>query len=266
MVSALQVEALVFEYEAGPRALDGVSLALEPGELLIAIGPNGSGKSTLLRCCAGQLAPRVGRILLGNRDIAAVAPRARAVSIAVVPQFLPRLPDVGVRDFVLGGRYAHYGRWRGPSHADFGAVHDALEACDAGDLAARRMNELSGGQRQRVLIARAVAQEAQVLLVDEPTSSLDPEHQIRVFELLARLTREGRGAIVVTHELNLASQFATRLVLLDRGRVVANGDAESVLRREVLVPVYGPHLHFGRIDPRRPFVVPWREPTPDAGG
>jgi iron complex transport system ATP-binding protein len=121
------------------------------------------------------------------------------------------------------------------------------------------MSELSGGQRQRVVIARAIAQDAPVLLVDEPTSSLDPEHQIGVFELLAGLVKRGRTVLVVTHELNLAAQFASRIVVLDRGRVVADGSVEEILRREVLAPVYGERLYFGRTQGAgaRPFVLPW---------
>ena len=139
--------------------------------------------------------------------------------------------------------------------------------------AERPLSELSGGQLQRVLIARALAQQADVLLVDEPTSSLDPEHQIGVFELVARLTREGRAAVVVTHELNLASQFATRLLLINEGRAVAEGTVDEVLRKEVLEPVYGRHLAYGTLpvrtgprageshaDEQRPFVVPWLRP------
>ena len=129
------------------------------------------------------------------------------------------------------------------------------------DLGGRLMTELSGGQRQRVLVARALAQEARVWLVDEPTASLDPEHQIHVFGLISRTVQHDRAAIVVTHDLNLASQFATRLALVDDGRLVAEGTVEEVLRREVLEPVYGPALHFGTRrhadGSERPFVLPW---------
>lgn len=260
-MSLLVAQALGLEYPGPLRALEGVDLALEPGELVAVIGPNGSGKSTLLRCFAGLLQPSSGCVFLRGRPLAEVGVRERARELAVVPQFLPELPDVLASDFVLGGRYAHHRRWSGARARDHESVREALAACDAGDLGARRMSELSGGQRQRVLVARAVAQEARVLLVDEPTSALDPEHQLRVFALLGGLAGRGRAALVATHDLNLASQFASRLVLLDAGRVAADGPVERVLRREVLEPVYGPHLFYGRAEDERgarAFVLPWR--------
>jgi iron complex transport system ATP-binding protein len=247
------------------RALDGVDLALRAGELVVAIGPNGSGKSTLVKLLAGLLEPQSGSVLLEGRPLASFDPRERARRIAVVPQFLPALPEVRVEDFVLGGRYARLDRWKTIHREDRRIVADALEQCDAVDLLERGMTELSGGQRQRVLIARALAQEARVLLVDEPTNALDPEHQIRVFDLVARLRSTDRCALVVTHDLNLASQYATELVLLQNGRVAAQGDVEHVLQPAVLQPVYGENLYFGRWpadgerkDAGRPFVLPRR--------
>jgi iron complex transport system ATP-binding protein len=227
------------------------------------IGPNGSGKSTLLRCFAGLLRPTSGEVLWEGRALGSLTPRERARRIAVVPQFLPALPDVRVFDFVLGGRYAHTLRFAGAGAADHRAVRVALEECDAADLAERTMTELSGGQRQRVLVARALAQEAQVLLIDEPTNSLDPEHQIQVFDLIASSTRRGRTALVVTHDLNLAAQYATRLVLLQAGRIAACGDVSEVLTPSVLHPVYGEHLVFATLPgaaggPPQTVVVPRR--------
>jgi iron complex transport system ATP-binding protein len=269
VVSQVLVEATGIEhvYPGPQRALAGVDLELRSGELLAVIGPNGSGKSTLVRCLAGLIVPTCGAVALSGAELASLRPRDRALRVAVVPQYLPALPDLTVEAFALGGRYAWLDRWRGPRAEDVEAVRRALEDCDAGDLGERLMGELSGGQRQRVLIARALAQEAGALLVDEPTSSLDPEHQVRVFALLERLVRAGRGVLVVTHDLNLASQFAQRIALLGGGRVVASGTVEQVLRREVLEPVYGPHLHYGRGPGARPFVLPWleRDPGPQSG-
>jgi iron complex transport system ATP-binding protein len=255
----VRAEDLVYDYPGPLRALDSVALELGGGELVALIGPNGSGKSTLVRCLAGLARGTRGRVTVDDRAVETLSPAERAVRIAVVPQFLPHLFDVRVDDFVLGGRYAHVDRWRGPTRSDRDAVETALGDCDAADLAPRGMSELSGGQRQRVVIARAVAQQAPVLLVDEPTSSLDPEHQVRVFELLTRIARRGNAVLVVTHELNLAGQFATRLVVLDRGRVVASGAADEILRPAVLSPVYGSRLYFGRTEgaESKPFVLPW---------
>jgi iron complex transport system ATP-binding protein len=253
---------VAYDYPGPLRALDSVDLDLHAGELAVVIGPNGSGKSTLVKVLAGLVEPREGEVRIDGRPLAAFTPRERARRIAVVPQFLPALPEVLVADFVLSGRYARMERWKAAGTLDRRAVDRALEACDAADLACRGMTELSGGQRQRVLVARAVAQEAAVLLVDEPTNALDPEHQIRVFDLLASLRSEERAALVVTHDLNLAAQYATRLVLMDRGRIVADGEPRAVLERRVLEPVYGSHLFYGAWPEasglRGPFVLPCR--------
>jgi iron complex transport system ATP-binding protein len=263
VVSVLQGAELHYAFPDGPVAVAGVDIALQAGELLVVIGPNGSGKSTLVRLLGGLLVPRHGTVTIGERALRSFDQRARARELAVVPQGLAALPEVTVERFVLGGRYAHIGRWRGAQAADLAAVQAALADADVADLAARRLTELSGGQRQRVLVARALASHARRLLVDEPTAALDLEHQLRVFALLARLAQRGRAVLVVTHDVNLASQFAGRVALLDRGRIVACGTPDAVLRRQVLEPVYGRHLHYGRLPGpgARPFVLPWLEPA-----
>ncbi|MCE9594813.1 MAG: ABC transporter ATP-binding protein [Planctomycetes bacterium] len=259
MVNHLVAKDLCFEYHGGIRALAGASVEIARGELVAVIGPNGSGKSTFLRCLAGLLVPSSGSVTVDGEGVVALPPRERACRIAVVPQFLPRLLDVRVSDFVLGGRYAHLGRWRSATQHDRAVVRSSLERCDSFDVADRLMSELSGGQRQRVLVARAIAQEAGLLLVDEPTNSLDPEHQLAVFRSIADLVAGGRAALVVTHDLNLASQFATRVLVMQNGRTVTDGAVDRVLTPEVLEPVYGPHLFFGRFSSGRPIVVPWAD-------
>jgi iron complex transport system ATP-binding protein len=256
VVNQLVAREVSFEYPGPQRALDGVSLELARGELVSLVGPNGSGKSTLLRCLAGLAQPLSGSVELDGTSLGQWNARERALRVAVVPQFLPSLHDVTVEDFVLGGRYARIDRWAGPKAVDREALDRALEACDALECVGRAMSELSGGQRQRVVVARAVAQEAPVLLVDEPTTSLDPDHQVTVFELLARLACDGRIVLVVTHELNLAAQFSASMAVLSRGKLVARGSVDQMMRPEVLVPVYGERLHFGKLDDGRPFVVP----------
>ncbi len=255
----LAARSLGFAYPGPVPALAGVDLEVRRGELLFVIGPNGSGKSTLLRILAGLLAPQSGAVTLDGAPLASFAPRERARRIALVPQFLPHLSEVLVCDFVLGGRYARVPRWKTVSLEDRRIAETALRACNAQGLALRALDELSGGQRQRVLVARAIAQEAGILLVDEPTNALDPEHQIQVLDLVAGLAADGRSVVVVTHDLNLASQYATRLVLLDHGRTVIEGPTERVLSRAVLEPIYGRNLQYGAwTDPdgsARPFVL-----------
>ena len=166
-----------------------------------------------------------------------------------------------MRDFTAHGRYAHQGLLARPSPEDREAIELALEEADLTELAERPLAELSGGQRQRALIARALAQQAGLLLVDEPTTALDPGHQIAVMELLATLTRGGRAVVVVTHDLNLASQFTTRVALLQDGTKVADAAPAEVLVRPVLEPVYGSVLRYADWpvpQGTRPVVLPWR--------
>jgi len=257
-----------------------VGLELAAGELVCVIGPNGSGRSTLLRLCAGLLAPLAGRVELEGHDLTTLPARERACRLAFVPQGLQALPDLDVRTFVLGGRYAHLSRWAGvfarTTPADRTAVESALAEADVGTLAERRLEELSLGQFQRVRVARALAQEAPLLLFDEPTAALDPEHQVRLFQLIERLVASGRAALVVTHELSLASRFAHRVLVLDAGRIQTRGTPAEVFRPEVLRPVFGRHLHYGPgpragEGPGRPLVVPWPaapdpEPAPGPAG
>lgn len=261
MVTLLEAKGVEFAYPGPVVALRGVDLALRAGELLAVIGPNGSGKSTLLKCLGGLIVPSGGAVMLEEKDLSTHDCLVRARRLAIVPQYLPLLPDVRVLHFVLGGRYSWLERWRGWQAHDLEVARAALVQCDAAELESRLMSDLSGGQRQRVLLARSLAQEAKILLVDEPTNSLDPEHQVRVFALVRRLADEGKAVLVITHDLNLASQFATRVALLNEGRIVADGSVERVLERSVLTPVYGEHLHFGSVTDHggftRPIVLPW---------
>jgi iron complex transport system ATP-binding protein len=273
VVELIEGSGLTFSYPTGLLALDGVDLVADRGELLCIAGPNGAGKSTLLKLLAGIEPPSGGTVRFEGVDLARMKPKVRARRVALLPQTLRALPDVTVERFVSYGRYAHQvsllGLFARPTVDDASAVARALEQADAADLAQRLLTELSNGQRQRALVARALAQQAELLLVDEPTNALDPEHQVAVFELFARLSCEGHCAIVVTHDLNLASQFATRVVLLEGGRKVADGVPREVLAREVLEPVYGSRLAYGMHQAeggeRRPFIVPWRDETPPGG-
>ena len=259
----LQLRGLKFTHASARSAcLAGVDLELRAGELVALIGPNGAGKSTLLRLAAGLLQPSSGEVRCRAGVVRDLSSRRRAKELALVPQGLVRWPGSRVEEFVAGGRYAHRGMLAAPGEADRVAITEALAAAGLVGEASRSLAELSGGQRQRALIARALAQETPLLLVDEPTNSLDPSHQLSIFEWLGRMTCEGRGVLVVTHDLNLASQFATRLALLTEGRIVASGTPAEVLRPEVLAPVYGSRLRYGRLpsplEPgERPYVLPW---------
>jgi len=259
----LSAHTLDYEYPGPVRAVANVDLEVVGDELVCILGPNGSGKSTLLRMLAGVLPPQRGHVELNGRRLETFSPRERARAVALVPQSLSAVPAITLRNFVLGGRYGHLDRWRRSDAHGLGMVERALAAADMEGQGERLLTEISGGQRQRVMIARALAQEADVLLVDEPTNSLDPGHQLSIFELIADQVRTGHGVLVVTHDLNLASQFATRLVLMNQGSIQAQGNAEEVLRPEVLSPIYGDTLRFGQWPGadggiRRPYALPWR--------
>lgn len=239
---------------ARERVLHGVDLEVRGSAVHAIVGPNGAGKTTLLRVLAGLLRPSAGTAEVGDTPIASLSPKARARSIAIVPQGLEAVPPMSVSRFVACGRYA----WRGDAPSDAAAIAAALDRTGLAPLADRGLATLSGGERQRALVARALAQDAPVLLCDEPTASLDVDQQIAVLEILAGESCRGRAVVVVTHELNLASQFADRVTLLAHGRVVASGAPNEVLTRDVLVPVYGDGLHFGELTSGRPLIVPRR--------
>ncbi len=268
MVVRMAAAGVDFTYDVGGEevvALEGIDLEIGAGEMLAILGPNGAGKSTLLRLLAGLLEPTRGTLELGGKPVSSWSARQRACLVALVPQSSTALPDVTVEAFVGYGRYSRFRPFQGPSTEDLAAVEAALRAADLVDLGTRPLSELSGGQRQRALIARALAQEAQTLLVDEPTNALDPGHQLGVLDLLADLGESGRSVVVVTHELNLASQFVSRALLLSAGKRVALGPVQDVLVPEILEPVYGSELTFGELPAARgrglrPFVLPWKRP------
>lgn len=237
----LEAQGLVYRYARGERpAVDGVDLTLARGELAAIAGPNGSGKTTLLRLLLGVLAPERGAIAVLGRPLRAWDRRELARVIAVMVQREEPAFPLRVRDAVMLGRYPHLGPLGAPRAADRAAVERAMARCDIADLAERWSTSLSGGEWQRARIARALAQEPQSLVLDEPTANLDLGHEMQLFELVAELAhQDGLAALVVTHHLNLAARYADRVLVLHRGRVAAVGAAAEVIRREVLEPVFG---------------------------
>jgi iron complex transport system ATP-binding protein len=223
----------------GARVVDGVSLTVERGDWTALLGPNGAGKSTLLRAVAG-LVPADGTIRVDGEPLAKLDRRALARRVAVVPQ-LPQLPGaLAVEDYVLLGRTPHLSYLGRESGHDLTAARRALERLDLRRLAARPLGSLSGGERQRAVLARALAQEAPVLLLDEPTTALDAGRQQDVLELVDELRLEsGLTVLSAMHDLTLAGQYARRLVLLDGGRVVAAGAPDEVLTEALIAEHYG---------------------------
>lgn len=246
---ALHAEALQVAL-GGPPVLRGVSLALHTGWTAI-VGPNGSGKSTLLRVLAGLLAPQSGRVMLGGRPLTELGARERGQRIAWLAQHEggDASGELTVRDVVKLGRLPHLGLFAAPSSQDDAAVDAAMVATECSDWQCRRLYELSGGERQRVLLARALAVSATVLLLDEPTTHLDPPHQVAVVRLMQRLAAAGTTVVSVLHDLPLALQ-ADRLVVLDHGKVRAEGSAGAPEVQAALVQVFGGALSIEQVGGR----------------
>ena len=224
--------------------LDGVDLALRPGEVLALLGPNGSGKSTLIRAALGLLPLAGGQVLIDGADAAALTPRQRAQKAAYLPQTRP-VPNITALRMVLHGRFPHLTYPRRFRQEDYAAAMAALEQADAACLARRPMPELSGGQRQRVYLAMALAQDAPTLFLDEPTAFLDVSHQLEVGRLAGQLARQGKAVVLVLHDLPLALSTADRLAVLDGGRLLAVDGPEVLCADGILNSVFG--IELGRV-------------------
>lgn len=252
----LSTSALHASY-GGEPVLRGLDLALRPGEMVGLLGPNGSGKSTLLRVLAGLLPAHSGRVELAGSELRDYSARARARLIGLVPQYATIPFAFSVHDVVAMGRNPYLGLLEGLGPDDREAVRTALERTDCAHLRERLVTELSGGELQRVIIARALAQEPRLLLLDEPTAHLDLNHQLEIARMLRQLNREqGLTVLWVSHDLNLAAEFCERLVLLQGGIVVTEGPPAEVISAHWLGQVYGLRLPIAQ-NPRsgRPQVV-----------
>jgi len=237
------------------RVIDGVSLALRRGEWTAIVGPNGAGKSTLLSLLAGLRAPDAGRVHLAGREIRAWPPRERAQRLAWLSQQGEADGDIGARDVVRLGRLPHHGLFGSPDAADEAAVDAAMAETECVGFANRRLSELSGGERQRVLLARALAVQAPVLLLDEPTTHLDAPHQRALVRGLRARARSGVAVAAVLHDLTLAL-VADRLVVMAGGRVQADGPPADPWVRDVLVQVFGHAFSVERIGSERWAALP----------
>lgn len=253
----LTAEGITLGY--GDRTvIDGLDLAIVPGRITAVVGANGCGKSTLLRAMARLLRPAHGAVMLDGADVRALPTKAVARVVGLLPQS-PIAPEgIAVADLVGRGRHPHQktlARW---SARDHHAVADALEATGIADLADRSVDELSGGQRQRVWIAMALAQETDILLLDEPTTFLDVAHQVEVLDLLTDLSlSRGTTIVMVLHDLNLAARYADELIAMKGGRVHAVGAPDRIMTSELVEQVFG---MANRVDPDpatgKPMVTP----------
>ena len=241
-----------------------LSLDIAAGGITALVGPNGSGKSTLLKALARLLAPSRGAVYLNGTALTRLSSSAVARDLAILPQGPVAPAGLTVRELVEQGRYPHAGALRMLRQQDHAAIGEALELTGMTDFAYRGLESLSGGERQRAWIALALAQATPILLLDEPTTFLDIGHQLEVLELVRRLNVErGMTVILVLHDLNQAARYAGRMVVLDSGRIVADGPPDSVLTPDLLATVFGVRAHILR-DPESntPVCLPYASVTP----
>jgi len=224
-------------------ALQGIRLHVPAGHIVGILGPNGSGKSTLLKLLAGLLKPQEGSLELFGESFGLLTARDMAKRVAYVPQETLQVFPFSIAEMVLMGRSPHHdgwGGWHWEDREDREIASAAMQDLDVWHLGGRLVSDVSGGERQRAVIARALTQQPQVLLLDEPTAFLDLHHQVDIAKILRRLNRErGLTVVLVSHDVNLVSQYCDRIVLLNQGRIVQEGSPQSVIQEDVLQAVYG---------------------------
>jgi ABC-type cobalamin/Fe3+-siderophores transport system ATPase subunit len=264
MTPLIQARGLTASYGA-TRALDGLDAVIGRGEVVALLGENGSGKSTFLRVVARVLAADGGALLLEGRPLAALPRRETARRTAYLPQASELVFPIRCLDLVLQGRAPHSRSFSADSPGDRERALAAMRACDVEALADRDASAISGGEKRRVFLARALAQEAELWLLDEPTAGLDPRHRLEFLELLDRVHRErGTTVVLVTHEIDLASDVADRVVLLRAGRALAAGPPEEILTPELLRRAFGVESWIETDSRGRRRVVPYA-PAEDPG-
>ncbi|HEX6965773.1 MAG TPA: ABC transporter ATP-binding protein [Gemmatimonadaceae bacterium] len=259
----IRFEHVVVRYRrATGAAVDDVTFSVPRARVTAVVGPNGSGKSTLVRALLRTVPLASGDIVVDDIPVRSMDRRAAARRVAVVPQREENVFPLPVREFIALGRYPHQDVWRAAIDTDDAAIDRAVRLAGVVPLLDRSTAELSGGEWQRVRIARALAQGADALVLDEPTTFLDIAHEMAMFELFALLAREGQALLVVSHQLNLVARFAHQLVLLHRGRVVAAGSPSDVMRASILEQVYDWPIVITR-DPAvgAPSLLPLRRGT-----
>ena len=253
----LLVENLEFSYQSVP-VLSGMCMDVPKGSLVSILGPNGSGKSTFLKCVDRILKPQKGVILIDSEDVLSFGRMNLAKKISYVPQSSVRVFPHSVFDVILMGRRPHLG-WMGSDY-DEDRVWDVIELLGLEDIANHSFNELSGGQQQKVLIARALVQDTELMLLDEPTSNLDIWHQLDVMRIVAELvSRQGITALMAVHDLNMASRYSDRIILMKDGIVHASGMPNEVLTEENIADVYGVKADVHVKEDGIPVIIPYQQ-------
>ncbi|GAA3665383.1 ABC transporter ATP-binding protein [Microbacterium marinilacus] len=257
----LRAEHVTLGYDSAP-IVDDLSAAIPDRSFTVIIGPNACGKSTLLRGLSRLLTPESGQVVLDGKAITSLPAKDVARRLGLLPQSAIAPDGITVADLVARGRYPHQGLLRQWSDADEAAVGDALDATGTRSLAPRRVDELSGGQRQRVWVAMVLAQQTDLLLLDEPTTFLDIAHQVELMELFAHLNRRGRTIVAVLHDLNHAARYADHIIAMRDGRIVAAGSPAEVVTSERVEQIYGlPNVVIEDPVTGGPLVVPLGMPV-----
>jgi iron complex transport system ATP-binding protein len=234
----IKVKDLVYSYDS-VRALDGLTFEIYRGEFVGLVGPNGSGKTTLLKCLSKLYTPQEGSIQLNGCDLRKLSPLEGARIYAVVPSEFNMDMNISVTDTVLLGRYPHLDSLWWENERDEELALEAMEKLNVSAFGNRKLGELSSGEKQRVLIAKALAQEAKVLLIDEPVAHLDLGYQMEIMGMLKNLARDGVTIVAAMHELNLAVKYCDKLIVLDKGRIVACGKPKDIVTQKLIEDVYG---------------------------
>jgi iron complex transport system ATP-binding protein len=246
MKTAVDIQGLYFGYNED-LILKNINLSIDKGDFISIIGPNGSGKSTLLRNISSVLKPTKGIIKIDGKELKNYNTKELARKLAFVPQDTSIVYDFSVFDIVLMGRSPYLGRFEREKKKDFEITKEALIMTDTFQFQDRSITEISGGERQRVIVARALAQEPEILLLDEPTSHLDINHQIEILHLLKRLNKEkGMTIIVVIHDINLASRFSNKVILMKSGQILSKGTPEQVITKENIKEAYGINIMISK--------------------
>lgn len=257
MTAAVSVQALFHAYDGSP-VLRRLSFDIAQGEFFIVIGPNGSGKTTLMKMIAGLIRPQSGEIRISGKSIRKYRRKALARRMAFVPQQMPLDFPFAVEEVVLFGRSPHLGTFGLTSEEDLHHARQAMAFTEITHLARRRLNQLSGGECQRVFIARAICQDPEIIVLDEPTASLDISHQLRIMDMMEKMKQERHVTVImVSHDVNLAAMYADTLMLLHQGETVRVGAPSDVLTYETLEQAYGctllvdesPLDHLPRVTP-----------------
>lgn len=251
-MSVLEINNLSFSYGTN-KILEQVNLKIEEQEIFGILGPNGSGKSTLLRLISNYLSPEAGSIKLSKRDITTYSQSELTTKLSVLPQQQQVSFDFTVREIVGMGRKPYLKRWQGLTTADQAIINECLELTNTTQFADRRIHSLSGGEQQRVFLAQTLAQDPEVLLLDEPTSELDINYQLEIFNLIKDLQEQGITIIVIMHNLNLASQYCDRLALLNERQIKKVGTPAEVITAENIKEVYGCSIDI-ELEKNIPFV------------